>query len=266
MIGLPDLFPMFGLVSVIVIRIQTIEASSIGSLSLQRRGGTAWLVGQVAMPEAECEKLTHDMREVLSSMSSKMLRLGTYDMRHPGRGDPLFKSLGLEETFQKTLPYFEARDAAVAVAEGTIPKIKSFILGMMNDEYLHLSAMIKSKADSHSLSLADRPAISYVIKSKYEALQEAFRQVLSNIGEGPTISTNRIMQSISKKPVDSNGRDALAEGMQNFHIVDEYRVVCSITEQFADHANKISSHININIPELVARVESIEIPADGLEL
>ena len=136
---------------------------------------------------------------------------------------------------------------------------------MMNDEYRQISGMVKSKADTHSFSLADRPAISYVIKSKYEALLEEFRQVLSTMEEGPAISTHRILQSISKKPVDSTGINALVEGMQNFHIVDEYQVVCSITEQFADHANNISSHFDINVPELVAR-ENMEIPADGLEL
>ena len=256
---------MLGLVSVImVVRSQSIEASSIGSLSLQQRGGSAWLVGQDAMPQDEHARLTRDMREVLAIMSSTIDRFRTFDMRHPGRGSPLFNSLGLEHTSTKTLPYFEARDLAIAAAERRIPQIKQTILDMMNDEYRHVSDMMKSKADSHSLILADRPALSYVIKSKYEALQQAFRQALVSVGEGPTILSDRILHSIRKKPVDSRGMHAAVEGLQNLHIVDEYQVVCSVTEQFADHADQISALFGINAPELVARAESIEIPANGV--
>ena len=235
---------------------------TLGSLVPQEHSGSIWLVGRVGMPDGEVDRLTADMRRLLFQMKSTLEQFTTFDLRHPGRGSPLFKFLELDHTDKKTLPYGEARDYATRVAERASPKIKEFILKMMNEKDNEISVVVTSTANSHILSVADRPAISYVIKAKYEVLQRAFRQTLSSMAGWP-ISLDRIMLSVHKKPVSSQGQHAAIEGMQNLHIVDEYQVICSVTEQFADHATQIAAQLDINVSDLVARLEEIEIPYNG---
>jgi hypothetical protein len=201
------------------------------------------------------------MRNVIDKGKQGIDEFRSFSMRHPGRDTSMYHFLQLAGTSQHTLPYFEARERAIRVANEVLPKVKEFIFSKANDRALDIGRTVKLFADSHSASLSDRPHLSYVINAKYEALNDAIRKTLLTIAAGPVISADRILTTLSKKPVDGRGMQAAREGLQNLHFVDEFQVICAVTAQFAEHADQQSfAALEAGLTDFVHRQEDIRVP------
>lgn len=235
--------------------------ASLGDVQIVQRAGSAWLVGRMALPETEHNRVTTEMQKILTSAGRHLDSFKRFEMRHPSRGTPMYQYLELDGTHKHVLGYPQARGKAIAVAEKALPRVKQFIFEKADAAVLEIGAAIQMAANRHMQDLKDRPLVSYVLKAKYEALLGEVRQIFQVVAAGPSVSEASVVGVLTKKPVDARGMQASVEAMQNLHYVDEYQVICAVTGEFAAHADRFSMHaISSRVFDLVNKQEDINVP------
>lgn len=235
-------------------------------------GNRRFLVGDIALPEQEQERMSRDMRGLMDDFKANLRsRLTSYSFKHPTRGDPLYVFLALDGTQEYTMEYFQARDKAMRVANDFAPRIGRFFDKEVARTFEELDQAIHKCANRHVQDLADQRLLGYAIIPKYTALKAAAQDICKAITNGPALSYDPILGRMWKMPVEGRGIYASVEGMKNIHKVDEYQVVCAVAEQLADFATGFLElpawhTIHDGIQRRIVHTEAVQVPLSDPEI
>lgn len=240
-------------------------------LQIVNTGSHRMLVGNVALPVQEQERMQRDMYSLMDGFQRTLRdRLTSYSFQHPSRGTPLYNHLALDGTQEHNLEYYEARNKAARVADAFAPRIGQFFDAEVRRSFEELDRGIHDFANRHIQDLAEQRAYGYVISPKYTALKTAANDIATAIMNGPALSYDPVFKTLSKIPVNSYGINAAVEGMQNRHKVDEYQVACAVAKQLADFAEGYTQNpwnsIHEGVQRRIRQTETVEIPLQDAEL